>query len=189
MQGVVHNIETECEKFEAAKTAGQVDRSGKPVKVTEEATVRQSDNFEAGATRGRKTLRHQQLQVRHQGHAKGRDIEGGDVRRSQGAEAERRTRNLGGATEASAEEPEDEEGLEPEEDEEDVREAGDHHEEVSPNEEVARNPERAGLRKTPKPSARKPLPRRPRTPSRSPPGYRQRHREGGKKWKGIKHVI
>ena len=73
---------------------------------------------------------------------------------------------------------------------EDDDEVASHHDEVSPDTEVARDPEGAGLRKVPpKPSARKPLPRRPRTPSRSPPGYRGHRQDGPKKWKGVKHII
>ena len=43
-----------------------------------------------------------------------------------------------------------------------------------------------------KPSARKPLPRRPWTPSHSPPGYHdqdQRDENKPKRWKGYKHVL
>ena len=48
---------------------------------------------------------------------------------------------------------------------------------------------RLELRRTAKPSARKPLPRRPRSPSYSPPGYRDREDQKPKKWKGLKRVI
>lgn len=48
---------------------------------------------------------------------------------------------------------------------------------------------RLELKRAAKPSARKPLPRRPRSPSYSPPGYRDREDQKPKKWKGLKHVI
>lgn len=45
------------------------------------------------------------------------------------------------------------------------------------------------LTRTAKPSARKPLPRRPRTPSHSPPGYYQEESQRTPRWKGYKHVL
>lgn len=45
------------------------------------------------------------------------------------------------------------------------------------------------LSRTAKPSARKPLPRRPRTPSHSPPGYYQEESQRAPRWKGYKHVL
>lgn len=91
--------------------------------------------------------------------------------------------------EAEAEADEAEAEVEPEEKEDELNDTR-HNDEVSPNTEVARDPKGAGLRKVPaKPSARKPLPRRPRTPSRSPPGYRDQRQQTGKKWKGVKHII
>ena len=45
------------------------------------------------------------------------------------------------------------------------------------------------LKRTAKPSARKPLPRRPRSPPYSPPGHRRQEEQKPKKWKGLKYVI
>ena len=58
----------------------------------------------------------------------------------------------------------------------------------SQDDEVIRNPQKFELRQTAKPSSRKPLPRRPRTPSVSPPGYRERDPAPLKRWKGWAHV-
>ena len=95
------------------------------------------------------------------------------------------------ATEAEVEEEEaDAEGEAEAEVKDEEVEVTPHDDEASPDTEVARDPEGAGLRKVPpKPSARKPLPRRPRTPSRSPPGFRDRRPQPAKKWKGVKHII
>lgn len=65
-------------------------------------------------------------------------------------------------------------------------------EEVYAQEEEEDDDEESGkkleLKRTAKPSARKPLPR-PRSPSYSPPGYHDRGGQQPKKWKGLKHVI
>ena len=71
---------------------------------------------------------------------------------------------------------------EPEGEEEEAPEDG------SQDEEVEQNPKKFELRQTAKPSSRKPLPRRPRTPSVSPPGYHSRDPAPLKRWKGWQHV-
>ena len=69
-----------------------------------------------------------------------------------------------------------------EEEEEEDPEAG------SQDDEVEKHPEKFELRQIAKPSPRKPLPRRPRSPSVSPPGYRSRDPAPIKRWKGWQHV-
>ena len=74
--------------------------------------------------------------------------------------------------------------------EEEFEEEGEEEEDKggSQDDEVIRNPQKFELRQTAKPSSRKPLPRRPRTPSVSPPGYRARDPAPLKRWKGWAHV-
>ena len=80
-------------------------------------------------------------------------------------------------------EPEENDEIEePEGEEEEPPEVG------SQDDEVEQNPKKFELRQTAKPSSRKPLPRRPRTPSVSPPGYHSRDPAPLKRWKGWQHV-
>ena len=61
-------------------------------------------------------------------------------------------------------------------------------EELEALEEEEEDPAKYELRQIAKPSSSKPLPRRPRTPSVSPPGYHSRDPAPIKRWKGWQHV-
>ena len=83
-----------------------------------------------------------------------------------------------------ATEPETKEELESlEEEEEDPGETG------SQDDDVEKHPAKYELRQIAKPSSRKPVPRRPRTPSVSPRRYHSRDSAPIKRWKGWQHVF
>ena len=208
----LHTLEADTEAFEADKTAGVVDQQGYLIEK-KDTKAGASQKFAAGvhpgkedpaaASAGVKKDKKEESEAATPGsstrHRRRRRDEK-DKSRSRSRKRERRKAKKEPTPEPvkeevveeeeEVEEPENEAEVESEPDEEASEDPSQHDDGVSPDTEVARDPEGAGLRKVPpKPSARKPLPRRPRTPSRSPPGYRGRQPEGTKKWKGVKHII
>ena len=205
---VLNTLETDSEAFEADKTAGVVDQDGYllsgdkgskgKVAASLAAGVHPGGSHpEAGSAVVKKESKESEEAVTPGSSSRHRRRRREDKPRSR-SRSRRRDRKkpkkepspppaeeVGTEPEEEVEEAEAEEAEEAEEFEDDQ-----HDDVVSPDTEVARDPEGAGLRKVPpKPSARKPLPRRPRTPSRSPPGYRGQQQAPAKKWKGVKHII
>lgn len=205
---VLSTLEADCELFEADRTAGIVDAQGylieakKPDKLpakqvekapgqaalasgehpgTENAAARPSKAVKEEIKEPSKRKRSPSVQSRSRRRRK---------RRSQSRKEEKK-RSRGSPSPVVVEEqaevvgtePEAEEEVEPlEEEEEELQEPEDQ------DDEVIRNPQKFELRQTAKPSSRKPLPRRPRTPSVSPPGYHSREPAPIKRWKGWAHV-
>ena len=209
---VLNNLEADTEAFETDKTSGVVDQQGyliekKDTKVRPPlqlaAGEHPGDQHPQAASAGVKKEKQAEAEVGTPGsssrHRRRRREEKGKSRSRSRRRDRRKTKK------EATPEPEQEVATEPEEEQEEAaieaeveteeneevsEEPSQQDDDVSPDTEVARDPEGAGLRKVPpKPSARKPLPRRPRTPSRSPPGYRGRQQEPTKKWKGVKHII
>ena len=209
---VLHTLEADTETFEADRTSGLVDIEGYLVEVRKVDKTALSPKLSAGVHPGK-----QDPKASSAAPSKGaKQVESGGVSENPGKQRRRRredkTRSRSRsrrrekkkvkkeptpepeepvAAEAEIEEEEAEADVEAEAEVKDEEvEDTPHDDEVSPDTEVARDPKAAGLRQVPpKPSARKPLPRRPRTPSRSPPGYRGGGSQPAKKWKGIKHII
>ena len=79
----------------------------------------------------------------------------------------------------------------PAEEDDGVEVATEEEEEAAPEEikDDAEANKRYSLTRTAKPSARKPLPRRPRTPSHSLPRYCEEEERKAPRWKGYKHVL
>ena len=209
---VLNTLEADSEAFEADKTAGVVDQNGYLVSGGQDSKSKPAAPLAAGVHPGgshpeagsavvkkekqdseeavtpgptsRHRRRRREDKARSRSRSRRRDRKKPKKEPSPVPEEE-----VEAEPEEELDDAEDEEAVETDEKEDDD-EVASHHDEVSPDTEVARDPEGAGLRKVPpKPSARKPLPRRPRTPSRSPPGYRGHRQDGPKKWKGVKHII
>ena len=208
---VLHNLEADTEAFESDKTSGIVDQSGYLIekketkaKPTQQVAAGEhpGDSHPQAASAGVKKERQEETETGTPGsstrHRRRRREDKGTSRSRSRRRERRKTKReptpepvpeVATEQEEVHEEAEEEAEFETEENEE-LSEGPSQHDDVSPDTEVARDPEGAGLRKVPpKPSARKPLPRRPRTPSRSPPGFRGRQQESTKKWKGVKHII
>ena len=206
MAKVLHTLEEDSEAFERDRAAGVVDIEGYLVTVSQkEAKAAVPEPLAAGVHPGKQdpeagpAVVKKEKKEGEEGRHRRRRREEKTRSRSKSRRRERKKQRKEPTPEpveevkTEAEEPfeeaEYEAEVETDENDEEIDDES-HHDVESPDAEVARDPEGAGLRKVPpKPSARKPLPRRPRTPSRSPPGYRGRQQDGPKKWKGVKHII
>ena len=196
-------LEKDTEEFESDRTAGLVDPKGYLVDTSKGAKDRAPGAYEAGIHTGEKNPESSAASSKKEQESNEDEIKEKPSSRRRRRRGEReRSRSRSQRKEKRKERGEGSPEKEKERSRSRRREGKKKQEVASPIEEEevgtepepspekGRDPERAGLRKVPaKPSARKPLPRRPRTPSRSPPGYRGRSHEGGKKWKGVKHII
>lgn len=206
MAKVLHTLEEDSEAFEEDRTSGVVDIEGYLVEVRKkEPHPALPDKLAAGVHPGVRdpaagpATAKKEKKEQEEGRPRRRRREEKPKSRSRSRRRERKkpkkeptpepVKEVETEQEEPIEEAEVEAEVESEEKDEEVNE-GSQDDVPSPDTEVARDPEGAGLRKVPpKPSARKPLPRRPRTPSRSPPGYQGYRQDGPKKWKGVKHII
>lgn len=204
---VLTTLESDCELFEADRASGVVDAQGYLVeekkavkeevkKETKSPTKVESVSGEhpgkehpsAGPSRadkGRKEDTHKSKPTRARSRSK--------LRRRHRSRSRRREsrKSRGTPSPVVVEEQAEVVGTEPEEDgeiEEPEGEEEEPPENGSQDDEVEQNPKKFELRQTAKPSSRKPLPRRPRTPSVSPPGYHSRDPAPIKRWKGWQHV-
>lgn len=194
-------LEQDTEAFELDKTAGVVDSRGFLVEAARGVKERVPGAYEAGVHTGSKHPESSGASTKKEAEStegEGKKAESSRRRRHRREEkkrsksrSRRREKKSGRGTKspevakeevvATASEPEAAEELceEPEED----------HEDGSQDDEVEQRPQGYGLRQAAKPSSRKPLPRRPRTPSVSPPGFRSGEPTTAKRWKGWAHVV
>lgn len=215
LRRVVDTIESACERFESDRTAGLVSADGVPIPGKKRDSgqdpfsrgIHQGDrDAEAGSARvpvkkeseaekdqEKEPVEDAKAETDKSHHRRRRSRT--RTRRDKSRSRRRRSKedkpksrgNSPGHTEVETEAdktPEEAVVATPEEEEEE--EAEEPQPVVHDDEESDR---KYNLSRTAKPSARKPLPRRPRTPSHSPPGYYQEDSRRAPRWKGYKHVL
>lgn len=208
LKKVTTTLETACEKLESDRTAGFVNEFGEPIpgaldKVSGAAAG--GTTFDQGIHPGSKDQHTESgkeplVDAKERGSLKRdrsrrRRRSGSKSRRSRSRHRSRRKDKdaAPGSPVPVATATEEDEEDEPrpsskvEEEEEEVLSEG----EAQSTEEVRDDvgcDKKFELKRTAKPSARKPLPRRPRSPY-SPLDHRRQEERKPKKWKGFKHVI
>ena len=207
---VLTTLESDCELFEADRASGVVDAQGylieqkKPVKEEENKKDTKSsakaesvagehpgkEHPSAGPSMAVKEESEGNEGTRKSKSSRARSTSRHRRRRRSRSRRRESKKTRGSPSPVVVEEQAEVVGTEPE-DNEDFEELEGEEEEPPRSridDEVEQNPKKFELRQTAKPSSRKPLPRRPRAPSVSPPGYHSRDPAPLKRWKGWQHV-
>lgn len=219
LRGVVDNIENACERFEADRTASLVTEGGAPIPGKSRDSVKSQtgpDPFKSGEHQGRHDPDAGSAAVKvkkeHEGDKEKEPVEDAKPSKADRERSRRRRRRTRSKSRrersstrrrASKEEAKKDRGKSPVKEEEELVQGSpievEDDEEIPWEEEDYDSPpevkdddesdRKYSFTRTAKPSARKPLPRRPRTPSHSPPRYYQEESQRPPRWKGYKHVL